>query len=298
MSVRKRKWITRSGRSERGVDRRLHRSTGRPSRRDLRPQEGGGCTCPAGRRRRPYRDAYAGLEVDHGGAGRGGLDHSSVGLEGREAATLVQYRQHARHIGKRIGNVKLAALTTPSINLFRDDLLATMSRAMARKVMSSLKSLLRDAQRRGNVAQNVALGVKRIDADKRREGKLKAEVDIPTAGEIRAILAAAGRWRPLLYRRRRSPDCADQSFAACADLAMARSPLLRRGTAGSARLPSVGGLFRKQLLLNRSGADVAFGHLTKEDSSNCHHVATLADAHQVSNRIQIRPLFACKSDPF
>jgi hypothetical protein len=24
----------------------------------------------------------------------------------------------------------------------------------------------------------------------------------------------------------------------------------------------------------------------------------LADAHQVSNRIQIRPLFACKSDPF
>jgi hypothetical protein len=74
---------------------------------------------------------------------------TSVGLEGREAATLVQYRQHARHIGKRIGNVKLAALTTPRINLFRDDLLATMSRVMARKVMSSLKSLLRDAQRRG-----------------------------------------------------------------------------------------------------------------------------------------------------
>ena len=33
-------------------------------------------------------------------------------------------------------------------------------------------------------------------------------------------------------------------------------------------------------------------------SSNCHQLATLADAHQVSNRIQIRPLFACKSDPF
>jgi lactoylglutathione lyase len=27
-------------------------------------------------------------------------------------------------------------------------------------------------------------------------------------------------------------------------------------------LPSVGGLFRNQLLLNRSGADLAFGHLT------------------------------------
>jgi integrase len=123
---------------------------------------------------------------------------TSVGLEGREAATLVQYRQHARHIGKRIGNVKLAALTTPRINTFRDDLLATMSRAMARKVMSSLKSLLRDAQRRGNVAQNVALGVKRIDADKRREGRLKVGVDIPTADEIKAIINAAGPRKPLL----------------------------------------------------------------------------------------------------
>jgi integrase len=95
--------------------------------------------------------------------------------------------------------VKLAALTTPRVNTFRDELLASMSRAMARKVLTSLKSLLKDAQRRGNVAQNVALGVKRIDADKRSEGKLKIGVDIPTPEEIRAILAAAQpRWRPLL----------------------------------------------------------------------------------------------------
>ena len=73
-----------------------------------------------------------------------------------------------------------------------------MSRAMARKVMASLKSLLHDAQRRGNVAQNVALGVKRIDADQRHEGKLKVGVDIPAADEIKAIINAAGRWRPLL----------------------------------------------------------------------------------------------------
>ena len=80
-------------------------------------------------------------------------------LEGRERATVATYRQHAKHIGDRIGNVKLASLTTPRINAFRDDLVASMSRAMARKVLVSLKSLLRDAQRRGNVAQNVALGV-------------------------------------------------------------------------------------------------------------------------------------------
>ena len=70
---------------------------------------------------------------------------------------------------------------------------------MARKVMSSLKSLLKDAQRRGNVAQNVALAVMRIDTDKRGERRLKVGVDIPTAEEIKAILAAAGpRVRPLL----------------------------------------------------------------------------------------------------
>lgn len=92
----------------------------------------------------------------------------AVELEKREVSTVAQYRQHARHTTDRIGNQKLANLTTPGINKFRDDLLGSMSsRAMARKVLSSLKSLLRDAQRRGNVAQNVALGVKTIGADKR-----------------------------------------------------------------------------------------------------------------------------------
>jgi integrase len=123
----------------------------------------------------------------------------SLEVEGREATTLAQYRQHSKHITDRIGDVRLANLTTPHLNTFRDDLLTTMSRAMARKVMSSLKSLLKDAQRRGNVAQNVALAVKKIDADKRGEHWLKIGVDIPTGDEIRAILAAAGqRVRPLL----------------------------------------------------------------------------------------------------
>lgn len=118
--------------------------------------------------------------------------------EAREATTLAQYRQHAEHINSRIGEMKLANLT-PGLNAFRDDLLTTMSRAMARKVMSSLKSLLKDAQRRGHVAQKLALAVKRIDADKRAEDQLKIGVHIPAPEEIKAILAAAGpRIRPLL----------------------------------------------------------------------------------------------------
>ena len=120
-----------------------------------------------------------------------------IKLEGREASTLAQYRQHAKHISDRIGDRKLASLTTPGLNTFRDELLSTMSRAMARKVMSSLKALLRHAQGRGNVAQNVALAVK-IKSNPRDKKKPEIGIEIPTPGEIKTIIAAAGRWRPLL----------------------------------------------------------------------------------------------------
>ena len=43
------------------------------------------------------------------------------------------------------------------------------------------------------------MGVKKIDADKRGEGRLKVGVDIPSTDEIKAIIAAMPeRWRPLL----------------------------------------------------------------------------------------------------
>ena len=121
-----------------------------------------------------------------------------VKLEGVEQSTLAQYQQHRKHICDRIGREKLTKLTTPRINAFRDDLLATMSRAMAKKVLTSLKSLLRDAKRRGKVAQNVALDVS-ISADKRAKKKLKVGVDIPTPDEIKSIIhAATGKRRPIL----------------------------------------------------------------------------------------------------
>jgi integrase len=121
-------------------------------------------------------------------------------VEGREALTIVQYRTHANHIDRRIGTRKLANLTAAHVNGFRDDLLATMSRALARKVLTSLKSLLKDAQRRGNVAQNVALAVKRIEPDKRGKRLLKIGEDIPSTDEIRVLIAALpDRWRPLFY---------------------------------------------------------------------------------------------------
>ena len=120
-----------------------------------------------------------------------------VELKGKERSTVEQYRQHANlHISPRIGHERLAALTTPRVNAFRDDLLGSMSHALARKVLTSLKSILKDAQGRGDVAQNVARDVC-VDVDKRSKRKLKVGTDIPTPQEIGRILEK----RPFLTRR-------------------------------------------------------------------------------------------------
>ena len=124
---------------------------------------------------------------------------TTVALERREQTTLRQYRQHINHIVPRIGHERLATLTTPRINAFRDELLKELSRPLARKLLVSLKSILSDAQKRGTVAQNVALPVK-ISVNKRDERrKLQIGIDIPTPAEIKDILAAAtGRKRAII----------------------------------------------------------------------------------------------------
>jgi len=119
-------------------------------------------------------------------------------LEQLERSTLKQYRAHVeRHIIPPIGAVKLAKLSTPVVQLFRDKLLETRFRALSRKILASLKSIIGEAMRRGLVAQNCAAPVA-IDAKKRGEGKLQVGVDVPSKAEIGALLdAAQGRWRPL-----------------------------------------------------------------------------------------------------
>jgi integrase len=119
-------------------------------------------------------------------------------LERLERSTLRQYRNHVDlHIKpSRIGTEKLARLSTPAIEAFRDDLLRKSSRPMARKVLTSLKSILSEAQRRGLSAYNPATPVK-VDAKKREKPKLVVGRDIPSKEEIQTILSkATGRWRP------------------------------------------------------------------------------------------------------
>src|SRR5262249_48193448 len=108
-----------------------------------------------------------------------------VAAEGREPATCAQYEQHLRiHVAPRIGRIKLAHLTPPKVEAFRDDLLANMSRPMARKVLTSLKSLLK-AAKHAHIAADVSVG-----RSKRSERKLEAGRDIPTPAEIKRIVEA------------------------------------------------------------------------------------------------------------
>lgn len=118
----------------------------------------------------------------------------------REWTTLRTYREHANiHILPVIGELKLARLTKPQVEAFKDKLLdKAISHSTASKVLTSLKGIIGEAQRRGLVAQNVAMGV-RIEASNRTKQKLVVGRDIPDKDEISALIAAAhGRWRPLL----------------------------------------------------------------------------------------------------
>jgi integrase len=125
---------------------------------------------------------------------------------GLERSTRTQYQQHIDlHIVPLIGAVKLSQLTVPMVRTFEDKLAVDRSPAMVRKILTSLGSILADAQERGLVAQNVVRGLRARrrgkDADQRRKGKLKVGVDIPTPDEIRTLIAALDqhpRWRPLL----------------------------------------------------------------------------------------------------
>ena len=97
------------------------------------------------------------------------------------------YQQHVSvHILPRLGHYKLASLTTPKIHAFADKLLEDgVSRAMARKVLTSLKALFGDAQL-ANVAQNVAATV-RIKAGNSARAAAQGRRRYPDAGRDQEV---------------------------------------------------------------------------------------------------------------
>lgn len=113
--------------------------------------------------------------------------------EGLEASTVRQYRQHLNHhVVPLIGSTKLSRLTKPVVEEFRDKLVETRSRALARAVLTSLKGILKEARRRGLVAQNAA-----SETTVNRSKRGATRVEIPTKEEIRSLLTKPAEVWPL-----------------------------------------------------------------------------------------------------
>ena len=107
--------------------------------------------------------------------------------DGLEPTTISAYDQHVRlHIVPMCGEMRLSQLTTPLIEGYRDQLVDKLSRPMAVRVLRSLTSIIAEAQRRGEVAQNVAQAVR-----VKRMSRQRPKVRIPAKTALRSILEAA-----------------------------------------------------------------------------------------------------------
>jgi integrase len=119
-----------------------------------------------------------------------------------EFSTIRQRRQHLKvHVEPHIGNVRLSELTTPLIYDFDGKLRQSgRSVAMRRHVIKSMKTMLTFAQRRGLVAQNVALGVRiKLDGREESRGPLRAGVDFPSMAELNSLIEnSTPRRRPFI----------------------------------------------------------------------------------------------------
>ena len=110
-----------------------------------------------------------------------------------ERSTIAQRRQHVDfHILPLLGaDTKLSRL---DLDAFRDELLRTRSRPLAKKVMTSVKAILKQAK-----MAHLASDVSKIETGGRHKRRLEVGRDTPSAGEVRALLAAAsGYIRALL----------------------------------------------------------------------------------------------------
>jgi integrase len=207
MSVRKRKWVTRSGEEREAwvvdyVDQHGERHIETFAKKK-----------DADARHAEVRvDVKAGIHIASSKSVnvREAADSWMKAAEahGLERATIKQYREHVeQHIVPFIGAMKLEEINAQAVRKFEDKLREkSRSPAMVRKVIGSLGSLLADAQEQGLAARNAVRDLRRnrrrgkdLHAEKRQKGKLKVGVDIPATDEIKAIIEhVEGRWRPLL----------------------------------------------------------------------------------------------------
>ena len=116
-------------------------------------------------------------------------------LERLERATLHSYRGHVKnHIEPKMGHLLLGELTAVHVRDFLDRMLLDSTRAMAKKCLTTLRSIISVAQERGLVQHNVARDVKL-----RRSERHDPDRVFPTKDEVRALISQApSRHQPLI----------------------------------------------------------------------------------------------------
>lgn len=116
-------------------------------------------------------------------------------LEQLERATLHSYRGHVKnHIEPKIGDLLLTDFSAVHVRDFLDAMLRDSTRAMAKKCLTTLRSIISAAQERGHVLHNVARDVKL-----RRAERHEPDPVFPTKEEIKALIAnAPERHKPLI----------------------------------------------------------------------------------------------------
>jgi integrase len=204
MSVRKRKWTTRKGEAREAwivdyVDQRGERHIETYTKKKAADARHAAVTV----------DVKSGVHV----APSKSITLKEAGDTWLEAAehelertTVDTYRQHLKfHLIPFIGAQKLTDITTDAVLGLETRLRKEgRSKVMVRKVLVSLGAILADAQMRKQVGHNAVRDLRRArgrgkaHAVKREKAKLEVGKDIPLPAEVAAILAHAGRWRPLL----------------------------------------------------------------------------------------------------
>ena len=108
----------------------------------------------------------------------------------RSRSTLTNYRRIVKHhIVPLIGSEKLAKLTRPKIEVYRDELLKRSTPYTTDKAMVALKAVLDEALTRGQVAQNVAKPIRGYGGNRRKVG---IGIDVPSGEDVRILMDHAG----------------------------------------------------------------------------------------------------------
>jgi integrase len=101
--------------------------------------------------------------------------------EGLESSSMRQRRFHVGHIVAVLGRDQ--KLSKIDLEAFRDTLVETKSRPLARKVMASFRAILKQAK-----VAHLTANLEPIKTSGRHQRKPKVGVDIPTPAEVRALV--------------------------------------------------------------------------------------------------------------